>query len=99
MNLPMILGLVFVSVLSGGLVTVLGYYTPFMLLASVFMSIGAGLLATFKVDTGHPMWIGYQVIFGVGVGCGMQQTLIAVQTALPLADVPIGTGKQTSGNL
>ncbi|KAF2098513.1 MFS general substrate transporter [Rhizodiscina lignyota] len=91
MSLPMILGLVVVSLIAGGTVTLLGYYTPFMLASSVLMAIGAGLLSTFKPDTGHAKWIGYQFIFGAGVGCGMQQTLIAIQTALPLADVPVGT--------
>lgn len=91
MNLPMILALVVVSILSGVAVTVTGYYTPWMLGSSVFMAIGAGLLTTFEVDTGHPKWIGYQAIFGIGVGMGMQQILIAVQTALPAADIPIGT--------
>ncbi|EON64992.1 hypothetical protein W97_04227 [Coniosporium apollinis CBS 100218] len=91
MNLPMILALVIVSILSGVAVTIIGYYTPWMLGSSVFMAIGAGLLTTFEVDTGHPKWIGYQAIFGIGVGMGMQQILIAVQTALPAADIPIGT--------
>jgi hypothetical protein len=91
MNLPAILGLVIVSIVSGGLVSYLGYYTPFMLVSSVLMAIGAGLLSTFEVDTNHSKWIGYQFIFGAGVGLGMQQTLIAVQVALPAADVPIGT--------
>ena len=87
----MILGLVIISMLVGGLVTAVGYYTPFMLVSSVLMAIGAGLLTTFETDTGSPRWIGYQFIFGAGVGFGMQQTLIAVQTVLPAADVPIGT--------
>jgi EmrB/QacA subfamily drug resistance transporter len=91
MNLPAILGLVIISILSGGLVTYIGYYTPFMLLSSVLMTIGAGLLTTFEVDTNSPKWIGYQFLFGAGVGFGMQQPLIAVQTALPKDDVPIGT--------
>jgi hypothetical protein len=91
MNLPAILGLVVVSIIGGGLVTYLGYYTPFMLLSSVLMTVGAGLLTTFEVDTGSPKWIGYQFIFGAGVGFGMQQPLIAVQTALPKADIAIGT--------
>jgi hypothetical protein len=78
MNLPAILSLVIMSMLSGGLVTVLGYYTPFMIASSVLMSIGAGLLTTFATDTGHAKWIGYQVLFGMGVGLGMQQTLIVV---------------------
>jgi EmrB/QacA subfamily drug resistance transporter len=91
MNLPAILGLVIISMLAGGLVTALGYYTPFMLTSSVLMAIGAGLLSTLEVDSGSPKWIGYQFIFGAGVGFGMQQTLVAVQTVLPAEDIPIGT--------
>ncbi|KAF2684726.1 MFS general substrate transporter [Lentithecium fluviatile CBS 122367] len=91
MNLPAILGLVLISIICGGLVTYIGYYTPFMLISSVVMTIGAGLLSTFEVDTNSPKWIGYQFIFGAGVGFGMQQPLIAVQTALPKHDVAIGT--------
>ena len=87
----MLLGLVLVSVLAGAGVTLLGYYTPFLLASTLFMSIGAGLLTTFEATTAHPKWIGYQVIFGAGVGLGMQQPLIAVQTTLPIEDVPVGT--------
>lgn len=91
MNLPMILGLVVISMAAGVSVSVLGHYVPFMIISSVLMAIGAGLLSTFEPDTGHSKWIGYQFIFGAGVGFGMQQTLIAVQAALPAADIPIGT--------
>ncbi|KAI9717527.1 MAG: hypothetical protein M1812_004668 [Candelaria pacifica] len=91
MNLPMIMGLVILSVVAGAATTTLGYYTPFMIASSVFMSIGAGLMSTFKTDTNHAMWIGYQAMFGFGVGMGMQQPIIAAQTVLPLADIPVGT--------
>jgi hypothetical protein len=91
MNLPMVLSLVILSLVAGGTVSVVGYYTPFMIASVILMTVGAGLLTTFEVDSGHAKWIGYQVLFGAGVGLGMQQTLIAVQTALPLPDVPIGT--------
>ncbi len=91
MNLPTILGVVIISMVSGGLVTTFGYYTPFLYLSSICMAIGAGLLTTFKTDTGHAEWIGYQFLFGAGVGFGMQQTLVAVQTVLPKDDIPIGT--------
>ncbi|KAI4745414.1 MFS transporter [Aureobasidium sp. EXF-12298] len=91
MSLPLILGVVICSVVAGGLVTTFGYYAPFMIASSVLMAIGAGLLTTFKVNTGHAEWIGYQALFGIGVGLGMQQILIAVQTALPAADIPTGT--------
>ncbi|GAB7357623.1 hypothetical protein MBLNU459_g0122t2 [Dothideomycetes sp. NU459] len=91
MSLPLILMLVVASLVAGGTITALGYYTPFVIASSVLMSIGAGLLSTFHINTGHSMWIGYQALFGIGVGFGMQQPLIAVQAVLPKADVPIGT--------
>ncbi|KAL9603377.1 MAG: hypothetical protein Q9219_001239 [cf. Caloplaca sp. 3 TL-2023] len=91
MVLPMILSLVLISVIAGGAVTVLGYYAPFMIISSILMSIGVGLMSTWSTTTNHSMWIGYQVIYGLGIGCGMQQPLIAAQTVLPLDDVPIGT--------
>ena len=91
MNLPLILGVVFSSIITGGLVTVIGYYTPFMLTSTVVTSVGLGLLTTFMPDTPHPAWIGYQAFAGLGVGLGMQLSLIAVQTVLPLDLVPTGT--------
>ena len=39
-NLPMILGLVIVSIIAGTAITLVGYYTPFMIVSSVFMAIG-----------------------------------------------------------
>lgn len=90
-NLPMILGLVLMSIVSGGAVTVIGYYTPWMIASTIFMSIGVGLLSTLDVDSGPAKWIGYQIIYGFGVGFGMQQPIIAAQTVLKLDDVPVGT--------
>lgn len=48
-------------------------------------------MTTFKPDTNHSMWIGYQAIAGIGIGLGMQQPLIAVQTVLDISEVPVGT--------
>ena len=91
MNIPMILSLVIISIVGGIAVTIIGYYTPFVYASTILMSIGAGLLSTFETDTGSPKWIGYQVIFGAGVGFGMQQAIIMAQTVLPNKDIPIGT--------
>ncbi|EZF34534.1 efflux pump [Trichophyton mentagrophytes] len=91
MNLPMILSLVIGVIMSGGLVTAIGYYAPFMIGCCVLSSVGAGLLTTFQTDTGHAKWIGYQVIYGIGLGMGMQQGSVACQTVLSKADVPIGS--------
>ncbi|KAI9650269.1 MFS sugar transporter [Ciborinia camelliae] len=90
-NIPMVLTLVIVSIISGIGVTTIGYYAPLMIVSSVISSIGIGLLTTFKPDTNHSAWIGYQCLAGIGIGFGMQQPLIAVQTVLDISQVPTGT--------
>jgi hypothetical protein len=90
-NLPLILSLVVASIVTGGLVTVLGQYAPFMIASSIIMAVGAGMLSTFKVDSGAGVWIGYQLLFGIGVGAGMQQTIVAIQASLKGPDIAIGT--------
>ncbi|KAL9105861.1 MAG: hypothetical protein Q9227_009024 [Pyrenula ochraceoflavens] len=90
-NLPLILPTTFVSLIAGALVVISGYYTWACILSSVVMSVGAGLLTTFKTNTGSPHWIGYQFVYGAGVGLGLQQPLTAVQAALPQEQVPVGT--------
>ncbi len=93
-NLPMLISVVSASMVAGAAVTMLGHYAPFMVAGTVAMSAGAGLLAfRFRPDTGPAAWIGYQLLFGAGVGLGMQQPLMAVQTVLAadMRDVPTGT--------
>ncbi|PQE27354.1 putative DHA14-like major facilitator ABC transporter protein [Rutstroemia sp. NJR-2017a WRK4] len=90
-NIPMLLTLVTVSVFAGVGVTTIGYYAPLMIASSILSAIGIGLIYTFKPDTNHSAWIGYQALAGIGIGLGMQQPLIAVQTVLDISQVPIGT--------
>ena len=89
-SLPLILSLVVASIISGGAIAAIGYYAPFMILSTLLMSIGAGLLTTFQPGIASSQWIGYQVLVGVGLGLGMQQSNIAAQTVLSRQDVPIG---------
>lgn len=91
MNLPMLIACVLMSVVAGILVTMVGYYTPMMIVGSVFTAIGFGLLTLLTPGTSSAKWIGYQIIAGAGVGLGMQQPLMAVQTVLDIKDVPTGT--------
>ena len=92
-----ILSFVVFSTISGILVTVLGHYTPFIWSSAILMSIGTGLLATLSTDSSAGAWIGYQIIFGVGVGLGYQQIYVSVQNVLPPGDVPIATALMSMG--
>lgn len=89
--LPMVLSMVTASISSGVLVSKLGYYTPVMIFGVVLMSTGAGLLTTLQVGTGEGRWVGYQIIYGFGLGSTFQAPNLAAQTALPTRDVPVGT--------
>ncbi|KAJ5175820.1 uncharacterized protein N7482_001697 [Penicillium canariense] len=89
-TIPMVLSLVVASILSGATISRTGYYVPFMFIASLLMATSSGMITTFKTETGHSAWIGYQALFGLGLGSGMQQPTMAAQTVLDQADVPIG---------
>jgi hypothetical protein len=55
------------------------------------VSIGSGLLTTFKVDSGKGLWIGSQILVGSGRGCGFQMPLLAIQSSFPPHEATIGT--------
>lgn len=90
-NIPLVLSVVVGAIGSGGLVAAIGYYTPFMILSTVFLSVGEGLITTWDEGTGHSKWIGFQIICGLGIGMGLQQPLIAIQVVLEQAEIPTGT--------
>ncbi|EPE05414.1 mfs aflatoxin efflux [Ophiostoma piceae UAMH 11346] len=90
-TLPLVLGMVVASISSGAMISRVGYYTPFMIAGVCFMSVGAGLLTTLQQDTPSSQWIGYQFLYGWGLGLTFQTPNLAAQTVLPRRDVPIGT--------
>ncbi|KAM6523499.1 hypothetical protein FSOLCH5_004116 [Fusarium solani] len=89
-TIPLVLSLVVGAIMSGAIITRTGYYVPWMFVATILTSVGSGLMTTFKTNTGHSAWIGYQVLFGLGLGTGMQQPSMAAQTVLSQSDVSIG---------
>lgn len=63
------------------------------------MSIGSGLIYTWQVTTGEGKWIGYQVLYGFGMGLCFQTPNLATQTCLPKKDVPVGIALMFFGQL
>jgi hypothetical protein len=70
--LPLLLSVVISSICGGILVTVLGYFTPFMIGGMAIFTVGAGLLSTLSPDTSFGRWFGYQVLAGAGLGICLQ---------------------------
>ena len=63
---------------------------PFLLLGICISSIGAGLLTVLRVNTSVGAWVGYQIVYGFGLGACFQGPNMAAQTVLPRNEVSIG---------
>ncbi|OBS15764.1 hypothetical protein FPOA_13485 [Fusarium poae] len=90
MVLPTAAGLVASVPLAGYLTTLVGYYSPFMLLNSIMTPPATGLLTT--LDPGSKIWkfIFYQALLGFGTGIGFQGPQVAVQATFSDSDSQIG---------
>lgn len=97
--LPMMLSMVVGSIGGGITNSKIGYYTPLAIIGSCIMSVGAGLLTTFQVDTVEGKWIGYQIVYGLGLGLCFQVPNLAAQTILPKPDVPFGLALMLFGQM
>jgi hypothetical protein len=82
--------MVIASMVTGVLVHRIGFYTPFMIIGVCITSVGAGLLTTLQVDTPAANLIGYQILFGFGLGLTSQGPNLAAQTVLPKPDIATG---------
>lgn len=89
--LPLLLSTVVCSILSGGIITAVGYYSAVVIPCMVLYTVGSGMITTFDVDTPMREWFGYQVLTGLGIGSGFQIGVLVVQTVLPQEWVPVGT--------
>ena len=89
-TIPLVLSLVVIGILAAVCTEYIGYYVPAMLLSPLLCSLGAGLLSTLSPSSGHNAWIGYQLLYGFGIGCGFQTSTLVPQNVLPRADVPLG---------
>jgi MFS family permease len=90
-TIPLVISLVLAGIVAAVITQKIGYYVPAMLFASVVASVGAGMLSTLTPSSGTGAWMGYQILYGIGVGAGAQSANLAAQTVLPREDVPLGT--------
>lgn len=88
--IPYLLSITFGSIVTGGLITVFGYYNPPMWVGTAIFAVGSGMIYTLQVDSGPGTWIGFQILAGVGVGAIVQIPFIAMQAVLSEKDMPIG---------
>jgi len=89
--LPLLISVVITSVATGGLITVVGYYNPFILPSMVLFTVGCGMITTLSLTSPLSEWFGYQVITGLGIGVGFQTGVLVVQNTMALEWIPVAT--------
>lgn len=87
MSLPTELGYVVSSLVGGVLVTLVGYYTPFLVASSIGSAIGAGLLSSLHPSSGLGPILGYQVVLSASAGIGAQSANLVPQVTVPPEDI------------
>lgn len=87
LTIPLMIGVLLSSTISGQLITRTGKIKPFILIGTVVLVAGFLLLGT--VDHQSSLWLlgCYMALVGVGVGMTMQNLVLAVQNTVALKDL------------
>ncbi|MEP6642611.1 MAG: MDR family MFS transporter [Gaiellales bacterium] len=93
--LPLILGIVFTSIISGRVISRTGRYKAFPVVGMLVMSLGLYLLSTMGPTTTAASAGVYMVVLGLGLGMVMQVLVLAVQNAVERRDLGTATGAAT----
>ncbi|TVY81379.1 Efflux pump afoB [Lachnellula suecica] len=86
--LPATLGLVVAALTTGFLTQVTGYYLPWVMAGLAITTTGYGAMSTLSPTTSTARWIGFQILYGIGAGTGAAGPFIAIQTLVPLPQIP-----------
>ncbi|MBO2463985.1 MFS transporter [Actinomadura violacea] len=93
--LPLQLGVVATSIVSGHVVAASGRYRPWPIAGTAVAAVGVYLLSRITPGTGEVTAMLFMVIVGLGLGCLVQLMVVVVQNAVPqreLGSVTASTG-------
>jgi EmrB/QacA subfamily drug resistance transporter len=93
--LPMMGGMLTMSVISGQLISRTGRYKIFPILGTGIMTLGLFLLSRLSLDSSVYSTSLYILLLGVGLGMVMQVLVIAVQNAVDYRDLGVATSGAT----
>ncbi|SCG37949.1 MDR family MFS transporter [Micromonospora zamorensis] len=82
MTLPMILGLLVSSTLSGRIITRTGRWKRFLVIGTALLTAGFALMGTLRADTSFTLLSVYMALVGIGLGMTMQNLVLAVQNTV-----------------
>jgi MFS family permease len=86
-NLPFILGIGIMTIVSGVTISVTGHFIPLLVAGGTIGTIGSGLLYTLDIGSSSSKWIGYQALAGIGFGLGIQVAIAVSQSIVVASDI------------
>ena len=93
--LPMMGGMLTMSVISGQLISRTGRYKAFPILGTGIMTAGLFLLSRLSLGSSAYLTSAYILLLGIGLGMVMQVLVIAVQNAVDYRDLGVATSGAT----
>jgi EmrB/QacA subfamily drug resistance transporter len=93
--LPLVLGLLTASIVSGRIISKTGKYRMFPILGTLLLSVGLWLFSHLTLTTSHALLSIWMVVIGAGLGMFIQVTTLAVQNSTPRADLGSATSTVT----
>ena len=93
--IPLMLGIVSTSIVSGKMISKHGHYKRFPIMGTALMTLGILLMTRLQIDT--PYWeiSIYAIMVGAGLGLSMQTIVIALQNAVEFKDMGVATSSNT----
>ncbi|MCA0337541.1 MAG: MFS transporter [Actinobacteria bacterium] len=93
--LPMTLGIMAGSIISGQLISRTGRYRHFPIIGAALITVGLFLFHYIHYDTALWQTMLVMVLFGIGLGFNFQPLTLAVQTAVPRHQIGVATSTAT----
>jgi EmrB/QacA subfamily drug resistance transporter len=93
--IPLMLGIVSTSILSGKMISKHGHYKRFPIMGTAIMTLGILSMYTLDVDTPYWQLSIFAIMVGAGLGLSMQTIVIALQNSVEFKDMGVATSSNT----
>ncbi len=93
--LPLIVGMLTVSISSGQFISRTGRYRMFPIAGTALITVGLVMLSQLGIHTTWPMAALYMLVLGMGLGAVMQVLVLIVQNAVPYSELGVATSGAT----
>jgi MFS family permease len=93
--IPLMLGIVSTSIMSGKLISKHGHYKRFPIMGTAIMTLGILAMYTLQIDTPYWQLSIYAIMVGAGLGLSMQTIVIALQNSVDFKDMGVATSSNT----